>query len=111
MITVRILLGLALLTQVSIASIAQGASNPSFSSYNKKEKKPYKVLTSGKQITIKATSAIKSVMVWTSSGHRIVEQKEVKSNSFTFRISVNEKIFFVMLRLEDGRHFTEKIGI
>lgn len=75
------------------------------------EHKPYKILTSGRQITIKSSKDIKSVMVWTSSGHRIVEQKEVNSSSFSFTINVSEKIFFLRIQYEGSKPFTEKIGI
>ena len=100
---------MALLAPLSTITYSQ-SSIPSYEE-RKIEKKPYKVLTAGKQVTIKSTSTIKSIMVWTSSGHRIVEQKSINANNFTFRISVNEKIFFIMLRMEDGKHFTEKIGV
>jgi hypothetical protein len=75
------------------------------------ESKPYRILTSGKQITVKSNKDIKSVMVWTASGHRIVEQKEVNASSFTFTVNVNEKYFFVMIQYEGQKPFTEKIGI
>ena len=86
----------------------------SFTSYSQPDDptpKPYKVLTAGKQITIKSGKPIKSIMVWTSGGHRILEQKEVNATFYIFNITVNEKIFFVMLRLQDGKVFTEKIGV
>src|SRR5262245_6041464 len=73
--------------------------------------KPYKILTIGKQITIKSTKDIKSVMVWTATGHRIVEQREVNAPSFTFNANVGEKIFFVMIQYEGQKPFTEKIGV
>lgn len=76
-----------------------------------KPAKPYRILTSGKQITIKSTKDIKSVMVWSSGGNRILEQKEVNAASYNFRISVNEKIFFIRLQLVDGKVYSEKIGI
>ncbi len=50
-------------------------------------------------------------MVWTASGHRIVEQKAVNGHQFTFRVTMNEKVIFIMLRLENGKHFTEKVGV
>jgi hypothetical protein len=74
--------------------------------------KPYKILTSGKRITIKSTKNIRSVIVWTSSGNRIVEQNELNESSFSFTVSnVSEKVLFIMIRYEDSRPFTEKIGI
>lgn len=75
------------------------------------ETRPYKILTSGKQVTVKSTIEIKSIMVWTASGHRIVEQKEVNALSFTFSVNVNEKYFFVMIQYEGQKPFTEKIGV
>ena len=50
-------------------------------------------------------------MVWTASGHRIIEQKDVNASSYNFKISVNEKVFFVMLQLVDGKIYSEKIGV
>jgi hypothetical protein len=76
-----------------------------------KPAKPYRILTSGKQITIKSTKDIKSVMVWSSGGTRILEQKEVNANNYNFRITVNEKILFIRLQLADGKVYSEKLGI
>jgi hypothetical protein len=73
--------------------------------------KPYKVLTNGRQITIQSKQKILNVMVWTTSGHRITEAKNINEPSFTFSIFVNEKIFFVLIEFADGKRFTEKIGI
>lgn len=75
------------------------------------ENKPYKILTSGKQITVKSTRNIKNILVWTASGHRIVEQREVNASTYSFNINVSEKIFFLMIEYEGSKPFTEKIGI
>lgn len=77
----------------------------------KKESRPYKILSSGKQISIKSNRTIQHVMLWTSSGHRVVEQREINAGSYTFTIPVNEKIFFLMVGLQGGKIYTEKIGI
>lgn len=77
----------------------------------KKESKPYKVLSSGRQVTIKSTKNIQHVMLWTSSGHRVVEQRDINAGSYTFTIPVHEKIFFLMVGLEKGKIYTEKIGV
>lgn len=77
----------------------------------KKESKLYKVFTSGKQVTIKSSRNIQHVMLWTTSGHRVVEQREINAGSFSFVIPVNEKLFFLMVGLEGGKIYTEKIGI
>jgi hypothetical protein len=81
------------------------------SSFPGTDPKPYRILTSGKQVTVKSTKDIKAIMVWTASGHRIVEQKEVNATSFSFRVGVNEKVFFVMLELKGEERYTEKIGV
>lgn len=78
---------------------------------NAKIEKPYKLMTSGKQVTVKSVKAIKSVMVWTASGHRIVEQKDVNNSTFSFTLNSSEKIFFVMIQYESGKPYTEKIGV
>jgi hypothetical protein len=75
-----------------------------------KAAKPYRIYTSGKQITVKSSNNIKSVMVWTASGHRIVEEKGLNTASYSFTIDVNEKVFFLMLDLGNKR-YTEKIGV
>ena len=73
--------------------------------------KPYKVLTNGKQITIQSIQILRSVMVWTSGGHRVAEEKFKNETSYTFTVSIKEKIFYVMIELSDGKRFTEKIGV
>ena len=73
--------------------------------------KPYKVLTNGKQITIQSKQNLKSLMVWTSSGHRIVEEKELKTDSYSFTIPSKEKVCFAVIETMEGKRFTEKIGV
>lgn len=72
---------------------------------------PFRILTSGKKITIQAKQNIKEVMVWTSNGHRLIEQKEINSSTYSFTITINEKIFFLRVDMADGKMFTKKIGI
>ena len=76
-----------------------------------KEAKPYKVLTSGKQITIQSTRVISHVMLWTNDGNRLVEQKGINASSYSFTIPINGKFFFLMVGLTNGRIYTEKIGL
>lgn len=73
--------------------------------------KPFKILSNGKQVTIQAKQNLKSVMVWTASGHRIVEQKEINATSYTFTITIKEKVFFLLLETSEGKRYTEKLGI
>lgn len=100
--SVRRLSALVILSAFFYASHAQPV---------KKEIRPYKIFTSGKQISIKSNKNIQHVMLWTSSGHRVVEQREINAGSFTFIIPINEKIFFLMVGLQGGKIYTEKIGI
>ncbi|HYM94184.1 MAG TPA: hypothetical protein VET23_08600 [Chitinophagaceae bacterium] len=96
---------------------AQGDPGPGKNSpaVEKKESKPFKILTSGKRITIQSidnNNSLKQILVWTSSGHRIVEQHELDVSSYAFSVSaINEKIFFLMVELQDGKHFSEKFGV
>jgi hypothetical protein len=73
--------------------------------------KPYKVVTNGRRVTIQSKQNIKSVIVWTATGHRIVEQKALNANTFTFTITVKEKLFYIMLEMQNGKRHTEKIGV
>lgn len=50
-------------------------------------------------------------MVWTSGGNRVLEEKNVNASQYIFRITIRENIFFIMIRLADGRMYSEKIGI
>src|SRR5689334_4294157 len=53
--------------------------------------KPYKVLTAGKRITVQSKTEINKILVWSSSGHRFVEDNNVKASSYTFTVSTGEK--------------------
>ena len=73
--------------------------------------KPFKVLTNGKQITIQSKQNLRSLMVWTASGHRFVEEKALTSNSYSFTVPAKETIFYIMLETAEGKRFTEKMGV
>jgi hypothetical protein len=73
--------------------------------------KPFKVLTNGKQITIQSKQNLRSLMVWTASGHRFIEEKELKTNSYSFTVPSKEKVFFMMIETAEGKRFTEKMGV
>ena len=73
--------------------------------------KPFKVLTNGRQITIQSKQNLRSIIVWTASGHRFVEEKELKTNSYSFTVPAKEKVFFMMIETAEGKRFTEKMGV
>ena len=73
--------------------------------------KPFKILTNGKQITIQSKQTLKSLMVWTASGHRFVEEKALTGNSYSFIVPAKEKIFYIMLETAEGKRFTERMGV
>jgi hypothetical protein len=77
----------------------------------KKESKPFRILTNGKRITVQSNKDISYIIAWTASGHRFVEQINVQSSSYNFTVPSNEKIIFVMIELEPGKRYTEKIGV
>ena len=72
---------------------------------------PYKVLTAGKKITIQTKLNLSSIIAWTSSGNRIVEQKNINLTRYSFTVPGNERIIFLMLELQDGKRYTQKIGL
>ncbi len=73
--------------------------------------KPYKVLTSGKHITVKCEKDINRIMVWTASGNRFVEENHVNASYYSFDVTIRERYFFLMLELKDGTRYTQKIGL
>ena len=109
--TLRQTMAIIAITFLSVLTQAQPISGSDPLNGSERSIKPYRIHTSGKQITIKSTRDIKSVIVWTADGHRIVEHKDVNTASYSFRITVKEKIFFIRLQLADGRTYSEKIGV
>jgi len=99
------------ITFLSMLTQAQSVSSSDNVKGIEKSIKPYRIHTSGKQVTIKSIKDIKSVIVWTSGGHRIVEHRDVNTANYSFRITVREKIFFIRLQLSDGKTYSEKIGV
>ena len=97
-----------LLTAVFFSCINIGSAQPVVGN---PEPRPYKLLNSGKQITIKSSKNLKQVMVWTTSGNRIVEHKEINNLNCVVDIPLNQKTFFMMISTTDGKVYTEKIGI
>jgi len=100
----------------SILATAQhpGTTTPDLSESSndiEKTSRPYRILTNGKTVTIKSVKNIRNLMVWTSDGHRIIEEKNLNTNNYNFRVTVNEKLFFVMVQLADGKTYSEKIGV
>lgn len=91
--------------------LSAARAQPADSEPAKKETKPFKILTSGKQVTIKSNREINHVMLWTSGGNRLVEQKDIHDNNFSFTIPVNGSYFFLMIALANGKVYTEKIGV
>ena len=92
-------------------SSAQSFAESKNTNTSTRENKPYKILTSGKQVTVKSSKEIKTIMVWTSTGHRVLEEKSVNATSFSFNLNVTEKVFFVMIQFEGSKPYTEKIGV
>ncbi len=95
------------------SSMAQDPGGPQskLPSAERTESKPFRVLTNGKQITIQSNKNISKIIVWTSSGNRFVEQSNIEASSYNFTIPAKEKFVFMMLELEGGKRFTEKIGV
>jgi hypothetical protein len=84
-------------------------SGPPF--VEKQAPKPFRILTTGRRITVQCKKDISKILVWTGTGHRFVEENNVNSSSYSFNITISEKFFYVMLELKDGKRYTEKIGV
>jgi hypothetical protein len=96
----------------SFLAMAQTGPSAVYAKDKVEEKnKPLKILNVGKQVTVKSTMNIRTLMVWTSGGHRIVEERKLNTSSYSFRVQVNDKLFFLMVQLADGRTYSEKIGV
>lgn len=98
-----------LILALAITAMAQPMPAP-FPEKNKTAK-PYQLLTNGRQITIRSTQSLESVMVWTSGGHRVVEDKAIDKNEYQFNLTISARIYFVMIRMKDGKSYSEKIGV
>ncbi len=83
-------------------STAQGQSTG-------KEAKPYKINIYNKQLTLSSSKIIKQVMVWTTDGNRVVEQKNIDNNTIRINIPISRQAFFVMISLANGKIYTEKL--
>ena len=99
------------LVNVSMAQDPDPGPKKKVADTEKKENKPFRILTNGKRITVQSNKDISSIIVWTAGGYRFVEQTNVQASSYNFTVPANEKIIFMMLELEAGKRYTEKIGI
>ena len=73
--------------------------------------KPFKILTSGKKITIQSKQNLKTVIVWTANGHRLIDEKNVNATTYSFNVTIPEKVFYVRVDMEDGKMYTQKLGV
>ena len=108
---IRRLAVITIFTCIVGSSMAQDPGpKDKLSSAERIENKPFRVLTNGKQITIQSNKQINKIIVWTSGGNRFVEQSNLETSSYNFTIPAKEKFVFIMLELQGGKRFTEKIG-
>ena len=92
---------------LSINAWSQNSKDSSFA----RESNPYKILSSGRQITVRSSQGIKNIMLWTSDGNRLVEQRSIDASVYSFTIPVTGKFFFLMVGLSNGKIYTDKIGV
>jgi len=90
---------------------AQVKQSPNSEITTRASAKPFKVLTNGNRITIQTKQNLRSIMVWTASGHRFVEEKDLTTNSYSFTVPSKEKVFYMMIETAEGKRFTEKMGV
>src|SRR4051812_10939631 len=94
----RLFTALLVVSLTVVSSNGQSASRPAASNDLRPESKPYKVLTSGNQVTIRCTKDIKTLMAWTPNGSRILE-KTVLAQLYSFRIPTQHKMVFLRIEL------------
>jgi len=110
--TFRKITVIVIFTCIAGISLAQDPGPKSKSSSTEKTAgKPFRILTNGKRITVQGSKDIISIIVWTASGNRFIEQTNLETSSYNFTIPAKEKYVFVMLELRGGRRYTEKIGV
>ena len=107
---IRNVTAICLCTCLFNSAFSQGETFKNKPVVEKKEAKPFKILTNGKRITVQSNREIQTILVWTGSGNRIIEQQELNTNSYSFVPPAYDKIYFVMVQMKDGKVFTEKIG-
>lgn len=105
----RFFLAVSFLLLISIEGFTQNKQVPQHQSESKEA--PYKILTSGRKITIQSKSNIQKLMIWTASGHRVVEELNLNTASYSYNITISEKVFFLMIQLANGERYTKKIGV
>lgn len=102
----------AAFTFIAGISVAQDPGPKAKSAISEKTvNKPFRVLTTGQRITIQSAKNINNIIVWTASGNRYIEQTNIDAPSYNFNIPSKEKYVFMMLQLEGGKRYTEKIGV
>jgi hypothetical protein len=110
-LTFRKFTAIAAFTCIASFSLAQDPGIKAKSSVEEsKNNKPFRILTNGKRITIQSSKDITSLIVWTASGNRFIEQSNIVAPSYNFTIPSKEKYVFIMLELQGGKRYTEKIG-
>ena len=110
-LTIRKCAAAILFAFISTISLAQDPGPKAKSGPEITTAKPFRVLTNGQRITIQSNKNISNLIVWTASGNRFVEQTNVQASSYNFVVPSKEKYVFVMLQLEGGKRYTEKIGV
>ena len=111
-LTVRKIAAIAAFTCIASFSLAQDPGPKTKSTVAEKNLiKPFRILTNGQRITIQSNKNINNIIVWTASGNRFIEQASLQAPSYNFIIPSKEKYVFMMLQLEGGKRYTEKIGV
>lgn len=89
------------------AQIVSAIARKDFSS----NAKPFKLLTSGSQVTVQARQNLVRITVWKSNGQRLLDKEGIASTQFSFTSNNRDRFYFIMLELADGSRFTEKLGL
>lgn len=73
--------------------------------------KPFRIYTTGNRITVQSKINIRKLMLWTATGDRVVEDKNLNCANYSYTVTIRKRTFFLMLELADGKRYTEKIAV
>jgi hypothetical protein len=73
--------------------------------------RPYRISQQGTSLLLTNTDAIRTLVVWNREGKRLVERSGIHAGTSRVELNQNRGIAFILITLEDGSRFTEKVMI
>lgn len=73
--------------------------------------RPFKLLSAGRQLTLRSPKPMHRILVWTIEGNRLAEWRETASSQVTIELPVYRKVYFLMVVFADGKVWSGKIAV